>query len=57
LLCFWQANTLITINHGRRRVVQGMSAFGTKRTLPLCSAMSASGGKADIPSTQFDVRY
>jgi hypothetical protein len=31
-----------------------MSAFGTKRTFLIASAMSAFGGEADIPSTSFD---
>ena len=34
-----------------------MSAFGTKRTWQSRPAMSAFGGKADIASTDLDVRY
>jgi hypothetical protein len=31
-----------------------MSAFGTKRTFLIASAMSAFGGEGDIPLTSFD---
>ena len=56
----YQISLLIRVDCSRdgiKLLRRTLSAFGTKRTCPSLSAMSAFGGKADMTRTCSDVRF